>query len=288
MTAPAHTGSPVARRRQLAAALRRARGDAGRTMDEAAAALECSVAKISRIETALVRVRVQDVRELADYYALDPATRDTLVDLARQARGRGWWDQYTGTLPEPFATFIGLEDEASDVWAWEPQLIPGLLQTAGYARAVMSAARSTTPDAVERGLGLRLGRQQILTRPAAAPAFWVVVDESALRRPAGPAEAWAGQLEALLDAPTPVTIQVLPLAAGPAARGCASFTVLGFPDPAEPRVAFTETLGDAHLVDDPARVGMFLAEFDRLRGTALDTDESTRLIRGIHGQAAAH
>ncbi len=274
MTTPA---SPVAARRRLAAALRQARGAAGRSLEQAAGALECSVAKISRIETAMVGVRVQDVRELAAYYGHTADETGPLLDLARTARGRGWWDRWADMLPDQFVTFIGLEDEASDVWTWEPSLIPGLLQTPGYARAVMEASGSHRPDLVERGIELRLARQRTLTRDG-GPALWAVVDESALRRPPGGAGAWAGQLRALLAAPGNVTVQILPLAAGLAAEGTAAFTVLGFPPGAGPRVAYTESPHDAHLVDDAAGVGEYLMRFDRLHAAALDVAGSADLI----------
>lgn len=278
MTTPTMTGSPVARRRQLAAALRRARADAGQGLEEAAAALECSPAKISRIETATVRVRVGDVRDLATHYGLPNV--DELLDLARAARGRGWWDRYADMLPDAFTTLVGLEDEATDIWTWEPSVLPGLLQTAGYARAVMTANRGNPPDDVERGMALRMARQEILTRDP-APALWAVVDESALRRPAGGRGVWAGQLRALLAAPKHVTLQVLPFARGLAAEGCGGFTVLGFADPAEPKVAYVETLHDAELVDRPPVVAEYLARFDQLRAAALGVTGSARLIRRV-------
>lgn len=278
MTTPTATGSPVARRRQLAAVLRRARADAGQGLEQAAAALECSPAKLSRIETAMVRVRVGDVRGLATHYGLPNV--DELVDLARAARGRGWWDQYADMLPDAFTTFVGLEDEATDIWTWEPSVLPGLLQTPGYARAVMTASRASGPDDVERGMALRLARQEVLARDP-APALWAVVDESALRRPAGGRGVWAGQLQALLTTPRQVTLQVLPLARGLAAEGCGGFTVLGFADPAEPKVAYVETLHDAELVDKPSVVAEYLARFEQLRAAALGAWGSARLVRRI-------
>jgi Domain of unknown function (DUF5753) len=187
-----------------------------------------------------------------------------------------WWTEYADMLPPRFTTYLELEDRAARIRTWEPQLVPGLLQTPGYAHAVMAAGDD--PDAtVARGLEIRRARQQILARPGAD--VHAVVDEAALQRPADQ-RARAAQLRALLDLPRQVTLQVLPWSAGLVAQGRPAFTVLRLPGTTQP-VAFTETLGDAHLVYDPVRAGQYVAQFDRLADAALDRAASADLIRGM-------
>lgn len=276
------TPSPVANRRRLAAELRRARAAAGLTLQDAAAHLECSTAKISRIESRLVGASIVDVRALADLYRIDGAELDTLLDLARAARGRGWWHAYADMIPNAFGTFIGLEDEATEVDTYEVYVVPGLLQTAAYAQAVMHLRRDEQAETVERGAQLRATRQEILDRPE-PPVLRVVIDESALLRAAGVgAGVMAGQYRRLLDvaARPSVTVQVMPLDA-PVADGRVSFTVLRFADPGEPAVAYAELLTEAYLLDRAEDVGRYVAQFDALRGTALDPEASAQRIRGL-------
>jgi transcriptional regulator with XRE-family HTH domain len=274
--------SPVAARRRLAAELHRARAAAGLTLQDAAAGLECSTAKISRIEARQVGASIVDVRALADLYSIDGADRDALLDLARVARGRGWWHPYADMLPGAFATFIGLEDEATAIDTYEPHVIPGLLQTPGYARAVMQSRRDEPAETVTRGLALRAARQEILAR-GEPPALRVVVDEAALLRPAGDGSAMAGQYERLVDvAGRPgVSLQVVPMDAASVAAGGTAFTVLRFADPAEPAVAYAELLTEAYLVDRAEDVGRYAAQFDALRGAALDPEASAVMLRGL-------
>lgn len=281
---PPTAGSPIARRREVAAALRKARVAAGRTLDHAARALDCSPAKISRIETAQVRPHPRDARDLAAYYGLDQAEQDRMAGLARLARGGGWWDEYADMLPDAFVTYLGLEDEAVELLSWEPSLIPGLLQTPGYARAVMSVSRAHGPAAVERGLALRMARQAVLERPGGGPRLDVVVDESALLRPAGGTRVWAAQVDALASPPRGVTVRVLPLAAGPAAQGCEGFIAARSAEP-DSRVVYTESLGDARLVDDPVRVAGYADRWAEIAGAALAPEVSAGLIRRV-GSAA--
>lgn len=271
--------SPVARRRQVAGELRRARQAAGLTAAQAAAHLECSPSKIHRLETRQVAAALVDVRALADLYCIDGPARDALLELARQARGRGWWQQYTDMIGDGFATYIGLEDEATGIDVYEPHVIPGLLQTAGYARAVMATRRDDTPETTDRGAELRATRQLILDRPE-PPALRVVIDEAGLRRPGGD---MPGQYARLLDmaARPGVTLQVVPLDEPPIGGGGTAFTVLRFADPGEPAVVYAELLTAAYVVDRAEDVGRYVAQFDALRGAALDPDASAGLIRGL-------
>jgi transcriptional regulator with XRE-family HTH domain len=161
------TGSPTVRRRRLAAALRRLREQTGMTADQAAKEIGISKSALSRIENAQVSVMPPVARGLLELYGVEGEEVDALVQVARDARKRGWWQAYDDVLPDWFEIYVGLEAEASEVRAFEPQLVPGLLQTADYARAVI---RAEHPDAsteeVDRRVELR--RQPCGDRSAAS------------------------------------------------------------------------------------------------------------------------
>ncbi|HVQ94259.1 MAG TPA: helix-turn-helix transcriptional regulator [Mycobacteriales bacterium] len=281
----AATVSPVVRRRRLAIELRRLRSEAGRNLDEVAAHLECSPAKISRIETGQVGARVQDVRELLDYYQVTGPDRDALLDLVRQSRQRGWWHTYSDMISEAFRTYIGLEDEAASIRSYETHLIPGLLQTEAYSRAIMTIRRDTPLDEVDRGMRLRSTRKQILTR-ADPPQLWVVLDEAVLRRPVGGGDVMAEQYEhlATFAGRSNITVQVLPFSAGAHSGGSWPFTILSFADPADPVVAYVETLTIDHYLDRAADVGQYIAEFDHLRSYALSPAKTRDHLAALTGK----
>jgi transcriptional regulator with XRE-family HTH domain len=274
--------SPVVRRRRLAAELRRLRAAAGKTLDEVAEHLECSAAKISRIETGQVGVRVQDVRDMLDCYRITGAERDALLALVRQSRVKGWWYSYADLISEEFQTYIGLEDEAVTIQAYETHLIPGLLQTERYARALIALQRDAPLDEVERGVRLRTTRQAILDR-GNPPQLWVILDESVLRRTAGGPDVMAEQYQHLLDLARGLrlTLQVLPLDAGAHPGGGLPFTILSFADPADPKVAYAELLTSDHCIDRADEVGQYLAEFDYLRSYALDPPDTVAFIETL-------
>ena len=274
--------SPVVRRRRLAAELRRLRGRAGRTLDEVATYLECSPTKVSRIEAGQVGARVQDVRDMLEFYGVTGAERDTLLDLVRQARQKGWWYAYADMIPDAFQHMIGLEDEATTIWTFETQLIPGLLQSDGYSRAIMGTRRDDPPEVIERGMQLRSTRKAVLTRER-APSYGAVIDEAALWRGVGGPEVMDEQYAHLISmAERPnVTLQVLPFSAGADAGGSYPFVILGFADLTEPKVVYAELLNEAFYFNTAEKVGRYLAQSDNLRGRALDPDESVALIRRL-------
>jgi Domain of unknown function (DUF5753) len=130
--------------------------------------------KVGRIEGAqFVRLSLTDLRAMLDLYDVtDQGQRDALVTLAREAREQGWWHSYSDVLPNPHSTFIGLEAEASSIRTYQAQLVPGLLQTEDYTRAVVKATRMTTRDTDEadRFVEVRRARQELLGREPAPSA----------------------------------------------------------------------------------------------------------------------
>lgn len=281
---PRGTG-PTVRRRRLAAELRRLREAADLTIDEVASKLECSASKISRIETGHVGVTPRDARDMLELYGVSGNARAELVQLAREARTRGWWHAYSEVFT---GTFVGLEADASSLRAFQALLVPGLLQTEDYARAVIRALR---PDAdegdIEKRVSARMERQRPLTDPA-PPEYWAVIDEAVVHRSVGGPKVMAAQLRRLLElAALPhVTIQVVPFGTGahPGMEG--PFLILSFPEPADPDVVYVDaTMGGAYL-ELPADVRRYSLMFDHLRAAALKPDDSVDLI-ARHAEAAA-
>jgi len=281
------THSPIVRRRRLAAELARLRQESGKTLNDVAAALECSPAKISRIESAAVTIRVQDLRALLDFYAVAGTDRPALLDLARQSRGHGWWFAYADLIGETMQTLVGLEDEATRVALYESHGIPGLLQTPEYAQAVMSRFQDFSAAELAQGLELRMRRQAIFDRDV-PPELLVVLDEAALRRAPAGADIMAGQYDKLLEvaARPACTLQVLPLG-GLNPYGAVPFSVLWFADGTEPQAAYAELPASEHLIDRTAAVGQYAAAFGDLAGCALSPAESADLVRAIAREGGA-
>src|ERR1700685_2075333 len=145
--------SPTVRRRRLALELRRVREAARLTCEEVAEQLECSASKISRVETGRVSVSPRDVRDMLEIYGVPEQQRDSLVQLARESRQKGWWHAYGDTVQPQFGTYLGLESAASEIRIYEVNLIPRLLRTEDYARSVITAGsvNSARADIVRPG-----------------------------------------------------------------------------------------------------------------------------------------
>ncbi|GAA3818886.1 MULTISPECIES: helix-turn-helix transcriptional regulator [Amycolatopsis] len=268
---------PTIRRRRLASELRRLREAADLTIDEVAEKLECSASKISRIETGHVGVTPRDARDMLELYGMTGDEREALVQLAREARKPGWWQAYKEVFT---GTFVGLEADASSLRAFQALLVPGLLQTEPYARAVIRAMRPDADESdIQRRVAARTARQQLLTDPN-PPEYWAVIDEAVLHRVVGGPEVMAHQAERLLTvAQLPhVTIQVVPFGAGahPGMEG--PFLILGFPEQADPDVVYVDSTSGGFFLELPPDVRRYILMFDHLRATALKPDDSVEVI----------
>jgi transcriptional regulator with XRE-family HTH domain len=263
--------------------LRRLRDGAGLTIDQVAEKLDVSPSTISRIETAHVRVRPRDLRDLLDMYEVTGAQRDELLQIARERHHQAWWHEFKGL---PKHAFAGFEADASSIAQYSVQLIPGLLQTEAYARAILDAIHlDARRGDNEKSLQLRLDRQALLTREQ-APQYWVILDEAALRRVIGGRGVMKAQLERLIDvAALPnVTLQVLPFAAGEHAAMDGEFTILHYPDTEDPDVVYIEnTAGDLYL-EDPKVTRRYNWIFDHLRAAALDRVGSVKRMTELHNE----
>jgi transcriptional regulator with XRE-family HTH domain len=277
------TSGTSLRRRRLGVTLRDLRERAGMTHQQVGPKLDCSPSKISRIENGEVGVRRSDLLMLLDLYGLgDAGQREELLELARESKRRGgWWLQY-GELSHPFLKLIQLEAEAASIRGTELLLMPGLLQTEAYARALISSAASVDPDEVERRVGIRMMRQEILRRPD-PPEFWVVLDEAALHRHVGGVETMRAQLLALAAAggrPN-ITVQVLPFEHGEYEAMTGSFRVMRFADHRDPDTVYLEGFGGTMYLDEVHDIGRYSLVFDHLCAAALSPQLSRQRILAI-------
>ncbi|GAA1851623.1 helix-turn-helix domain-containing protein [Actinomadura bangladeshensis] len=278
--------SPTVRRRRLASEMRRLRRESGKTREEAAKFADIAPATVSRIEAAVHAPKVADIMALCKFYGLDDDRTEVLVALARQSRQRGWWHQYSGSIPDWFEVYVGLEEEASEVLHYEPEAIPGLLQVEGYIRAISLAGLEAPPDEeLERRVALRLKRQERLTS-SDAPKVWAILNEGAIRRQVGGPETMRQQLNHLtsLSQLNHINIVVLPFSAGAHPGMHGPCTLLRFPEPADPDVAYVQYRRGSVYLEDPSDISHYVEVFDHLRSRALGPDESRALIARASGE----
>lgn len=252
------------------------------SLDAASAELGWLGPKLSRIETANGHIRPVDVAPLLKVYGVtDPDVVGALEGLAKDARKQGWWQTYSGVVAPAYADYISLESDAESVHIWSPLLVPGLLQTAGYARETVAANATTrTPEEVTALSEVRMARQAVLTRPEGPLKFWAVLHEAVLhQRFAVRPDTMREQMRRLLDvAELPnVTLQIMPLAATPHPGGAGGFNLVGFPGPM-PDVALLENLIGATYVEGVDEVQVFADAFERIVAAALPVDDSMALV----------
>src|SRR5690606_38353095 len=235
-------GGPTVRRILLGAQLRRLRERNGITREAAGWEIRASESKISRMELGRVGFKERDVSDLLTLYGVtDTEERTALLALARQANAPGWWHRYGDVLPHWFQSYLDLEAAATMIRTYEVQFVPGLLQTAGYARAVIRIGHSgARAEEIERRVEVRMARQRVLHREN-PPQLWAVIDEAVLRRPMGGHKVMREQVLHLLEATKMpnVRIQVVPFHAGGHAAAGGAFTLLRFPEQDLPDVVYT-------------------------------------------------
>ncbi|WP_308282571.1 helix-turn-helix domain-containing protein [Pseudonocardia nigra] len=273
------SGATVPRRR-LARQLRELRESASMTLEEAAPELDWSPSKLSRIENAHQAVDVHAVRSMLDLYDVGGDRWGELIALTREAAQRGWWRQY-GLSDQ---CYVPLEAAAGSVRDFTVTYVPGLLQTADYARALFAASVTPhSPDAVEREVEVRMIRQERLTSATDPLELAAIVDEAVLHRPVGGPAVMRAQLRYLIDAAglDTVTFQVVPSGVGAHAAMGGAFTVLNFDGLGEPDMAYVEhSMGAVHIekAQDVARARLV---FDRVRSVALSPAESVALVERV-------
>lgn len=229
-------------------------------------------------------LKERDVADLLTLYGLDDESdRAAIMSLARRANDPGWWQQYSDILPSWFPSYLGLETAAERIHTYEVQLVPGLLQTADYARAViLTGSGDADASAIERRVELRMQRQRRLTG-AQPPQLWAVLDEAAVRRAIGGADVIRAQIASLIEATERpnITIQVLPFRVGGHAGLGGAFTLLGFPDPDLHDVVFLEQITGALYIDRPDDVNVYARVMQRLGVEAEPPDRTADILSHI-------
>ncbi|MGX1804391.1 helix-turn-helix domain-containing protein [Nocardia sp. NPDC055321] len=271
---------PTALRIAVGGQLRKLREENKITREAAGEHIRGSHAKISRLELGRTGFKERDIRDLLSLYGVsDPGELEQFLDLVRKANQPGWWHRYSDLLPSWFETYLGLEHAAKSIRTYEGQLIPGLLQTADYARSVVALGHD---EDGERRVSLRRHRQELLTREG-APTFWAVLDESVLRRPVGGPTVMRGQLEYLheISLLPNVTIQVLPYAAGGHAAAGSSFTMLRFAESELPDIVYLEQLTSALYLDRREDLELYRQVMDQLSVQAEPPERSREFLREI-------
>jgi transcriptional regulator with XRE-family HTH domain len=271
---------PTVQRRRLGIELRRLREQAGKTIDEVARVLECSDSKVSRIENGQVSASPRDVRDMLKFYGVEDERREELVEFARTARKKGWWEAYGDTLAVPL---VGLEVAAHRILAYEAMVVYGLLQTEDYARAQIRAhAPEISEERVQRRVEFRMARQNLLMQEM-PPTLEVILEECALRRPVGGRRVMRTQLKRLAEvAALPgVTLQVLPLGVGEHAAMTGAFTVYRFAEPSDPDVVLLEHAASDLYVENPDQIERYSSAFDRLRAAAMNPHQSASFLEAL-------
>ena len=280
---PGGTG-PTVLRILLGAQLRRLREAKRISLEEAGNAIRASHSKVSRLETGRVGFKDRDIADLLTLYGVtDEADRKAMRELAVRANAQGWWHDYSDVLPTWFEAYVGLEEAATQIRAYEVQFVPGLLQTGDYARAVTLLGYPTAPAReIDRRVGLRLARQVVFTRPN-PPNIWVVLDEAVLRRHIGGSEVMRAQIKHLIEiAQRPnVTVQVIPFNAGGHAAAGGPFSILRFAEYDLPDVVYLEQLTSALYLDKHEIVDSYLMVMDRLAVEAATPTTSLRTMRSL-------
>ncbi len=272
--------SPTVRKRRLVSELRRLREAAELTIEEVGERLECSASKISRIETGRVGVSPRDVRDMLAAYGADSATLDELVQLAREARRKGWWDEYGDIVP---GRYVGYEADADSIRTYQGLMIPGLLQCEAYTRSLISQVLPEASTAeIDRRVRLRKARQALLNEDDPL-RLHVVIDEAALRRLVGGIEVMRVQMARLLQVGSlpNVTVQVVPFDAGGYSAMDGPFVILSFPGQLDSDVVYIESTRSGVYLEQPGDVSWYAEVFERLVRTALPPAGSASLITEV-------
>ncbi|MEU6675316.1 helix-turn-helix transcriptional regulator [Streptomyces sp. NPDC059900] len=260
------------------------RESAGLKREEAARILRVAPATVRRMEMAEVALKIPYLQLLLKSYGVADDEADAFVTLAEEANKPGWWQRFHDILPGWFSMYVSLEGAASLIRSYEPHFVPGLLQTEEYARGVMrsGAIGQTRPEDIERYVALRMERQSLLTRED-APRLWVVMDETALRRPVGGPEVMREQIDKLLEAVElpHVTLQIAPFAAGPHPGTFGPFVLFRFAMAELPDMVYSEYLTGAVYLDARTEVATHLEVMDRMAAQAATAQRTKELLRDL-------
>jgi transcriptional regulator with XRE-family HTH domain len=278
------SAGPMVPRLALGARLRRLREERGIGRADAGHVIRASSSKISRMEAGRHGFKLRDVADLLTLYGVtDEAERATLLALAEQANTPAWWQYYSDVVPSWMQTYLGAEQAANVIRCFQVQRVPGLLQTADYARASIGLAH---PDAgaeeMDRRVALRMTRQRVLHRQPAT-RLWAVIDEAALRRPVGGLAVMRAQLRHLIEicGLPQVTVQILTFRSGGHAAEGGPVTILRLPGGELPDVVYVEQLTTGLYPDRPAEIECYWDAMNRLVVEAESPDETPTILHRI-------
>ncbi|WP_306186570.1 MULTISPECIES: helix-turn-helix transcriptional regulator [unclassified Streptomyces] len=281
--------NPTVRRRRLGQELRRLRELKGMTAEEVAERLLVSQSKISRLENGRRSISQRDVRDLCGVYEVeDHRIVDSLMQMAKDSRQQGWWHSF-GDIP--YSVYIGLETDAASLRVYDPQVVPGLLQTRQYAEALIAGALpETAPADIDKRVQVRMRRQERISATENPLRLWTVLDEAALRRTVGNRSLMREQLEHLVEqSQLPhVTVQVIPfdMGAHPGLNG--QYAILEFPDAADSSVVYIEGVTSDLYLEKANDVQKYSVMYEHLRAQALNVEQSRQFIAGIAKEYAGY
>ena len=273
------------RRRLVGRALRRYRENVGYALEDAARVLECDRSKISRIETGQRGIRPKELRELLTEYGVPDGEQAALVAIAGRGGQRAWWHPYADVLPGAYLDYVIMESAAAEIMTYEAQVVPDLLQTDEYARAIAAAEPGYATDQQrEDAVAAKAVRRQVVL--PGAGRLSVILGEGALHQAVGGPQVMAGQIShlvRLIDDFPGLTVQVLPFSAGAQAvsAGSASLAILRFPDAPSLGVVYLEALSGGVCLDGQEEVARYIRAFALLRAAALSAADSARLLSGL-------
>lgn len=277
-------GGPTVLRMVLGGRLRRLREASGLSREQAGDHIRGSDSKISRLELGRTSIRERDLVDLLDLYGVtDTEELDAFQELARQANTSGWWHRDNDWLPKWFDMYLGLEQAAQVIRCYEPRAVPELLQTADYARALLTLAHPGEPeDAIERRVALRMRRQHILDRPH-PPHLWLIVEEAALTRRIGGSGIWGAQIDRLLAAARQphITVQILADHVGGPALADGAFTYLRFAEADLPDIVYLQQLTGALYLDKQADLDAYRAVANQLSVHAAPPEYTPGLLAAL-------
>jgi transcriptional regulator with XRE-family HTH domain len=272
--------SPTVRGRRLIREIERLRHDSGLSMEAAAKQLGWSVSKLYRLENGRSKISTDDLADMLDLYGVRSPRREALIQLGRDARRRGWWTAYADIFT---GSYIAMEAEASSIRV-NAHMIPGLFQTPGYARAVITGTRpKISAEEAERRVAARTARQDALFSRPDPPEVHVILDEAVLHREVGGPAVMARQLAALSEAMTrpQIVLQVLPFTSGANAGMEGHFVILAFGTADDPPVAYVDGLMGDVYVEAGEEVDRFNLAWTHLVSQALEPAESVVFIHGL-------
>jgi Domain of unknown function (DUF5753) len=225
----------------------------------------------------------RDIRDLCEFYDVtDHAEREHLMLLAREGKQTGWWQGYD---LDYFATYVGLEAEAAGIKSYQSAIVPGLLQTPGYARAMHGASvPKISPERVDQLIEVRLIRQQLLMQKAPL-RFEVVLDEAVLHRAVGGPTVMRAQLDRLIEMSNRpnVTMQIIPYSVGAHPAMDSTFNILEFTG-SVPSVVYVEGLVGWIYLERPQDIDRYQQVFEYLRTVASSPQESIELLARVGGE----